>query len=144
MVTVISQAPNGASEGNGNSCNSRAGEITRVLLTVMPVPLKDALVTPFTKLVSGPVMVTSRVDPDVRMEEQRPRSLVLVCWWSAQLSWLLSLRTVEVVVVTGAAVMVNAAGQVTVSFPWLPSHRGSYWRIRGNGNSCNSEGWRNN
>ena len=63
VVTVTSQAPNGASEAMVIVATARAGEITRVLLTVMPVLLKDALVTPFTKLVSAPVMVTSRVAP---------------------------------------------------------------------------------
>jgi hypothetical protein len=34
-----------------------------VLLTVIPLPLKDVMVTPLEKLVSTPVMVTARVAP---------------------------------------------------------------------------------
>ncbi len=63
VVTVTSHAPNGASAAMVIVATARAGEITRVLLTVMPVLLKDALVTPFSTLVSAPVMVTSRVAP---------------------------------------------------------------------------------
>ena len=63
VVTVTSHAPTGASEAMVIFTTAWAGEITRVLLTVMPVQLKDALLTPSTKLVSTPVMVTSRVAP---------------------------------------------------------------------------------
>jgi hypothetical protein len=63
VVTVTSHAPTGASAAMVIFATAWAGEVTRVLLTVMPVQLKDALLTPSTKLVSAPVMVTSRVAP---------------------------------------------------------------------------------
>ena len=63
VVTVTSHAPTGASGAMVIFATAWAGEITRVLLTVMPVPLKDALLKPAAKLVSTPVMITSRVAP---------------------------------------------------------------------------------
>jgi len=63
VVTVTSRAPTGASRAMVIFATAWAGEITRVLLTVMPVLLKDALLKPSTKLVSTPVMVTSRFAP---------------------------------------------------------------------------------
>ena len=129
---------------------ARAGEITRVLLTVIPLPLKDALVTPFTKLVSAPVMVTSRVDPDLPDAGSHARAARgRVC----DGTWLCSVQSrrggcrlvaaVIVVVVTGAAVMVNAAraGQLlTLGARGYRHIACSYWRIRGNGNSWQQPG----
>ena len=63
VVTVTSRAPTVAPGSMVILATASVVEFTFVLLTVMPVPLKDATVTPSAKLVSTPVIVTSRVVP---------------------------------------------------------------------------------
>ena len=63
VVTVTSHTPTVALGAMVICAIAWVGELTTVLLTVMPVLLNDALVRPFEKLVFDPVMVTSRVAP---------------------------------------------------------------------------------
>ena len=65
VVAVTSRSPNVASGAMVIVATARVGSVsgTTVLMTVIPVPLKDATVTPLEKLVFDPVIVTSRVAP---------------------------------------------------------------------------------
>ena len=63
VVTVTSRAPTGASRAMVIFTTASVVEFTCMLLTVMPVPLKDATVKPAVKFVFRPVIVTSRGDP---------------------------------------------------------------------------------
>ena len=62
VVTVTSQVPTGAFGAMVIFATAWTREVTVMLLTVMPGQ-KDALLAPSAKLVSTPVMVTSRVAP---------------------------------------------------------------------------------
>jgi len=61
VVAVTLRAPNVAPESMVIVATTWVGSVTAVLLTVIPLPLKDATVSPSEKWVSTPVMVTSRV-----------------------------------------------------------------------------------
>ena len=63
VVTVTSRAPTGASRAMVIVATAWVRSVTTVLMTVIPLPLKDATVKPLEKLVSTPVMVTSRFAP---------------------------------------------------------------------------------
>ena len=65
VVAVTSRSPNVASGAMVIVATAWVGSVsvTTVLMTVIPVPLKDATVTPLEKLVFEPVIVTSRVAP---------------------------------------------------------------------------------
>ena len=63
VVAVTLRAPNVAPESMVIVAITSVAKINTVLLTVIPVPLKDATVTPLEKLVFKPVIVTSRVAP---------------------------------------------------------------------------------
>jgi len=63
VVAVTSHAPNDAPGAMLIFATASVAEFTCVLLTVIPLPLNDATVTPAVKFVFRPVIVTSRVDP---------------------------------------------------------------------------------
>jgi len=63
VVAVTSRSPNVAPGSMVIFATASVAEFTCVLLTVMPVPLKDAKVTSLVKLEFEPVIVTSRVAP---------------------------------------------------------------------------------
>ena len=63
VVAVTSRAPTVAPGAMLIFATASVAEFTCVLLTVIPLPLKAATVTPLIKFVFMPVIVTSRVAP---------------------------------------------------------------------------------
>jgi hypothetical protein len=83
VVTVTSRAVAAAPALMVILATATVGDVTVVVLTVMPVPLKAATLTPFTKLVFVPVMVTSRVVPcfaDVGATPPQPMAVTVAVY----------------------------------------------------------------